>query len=141
MRNFTNQPLKVNDATRNPVGIGAVFVWRVADAVQALFDVDDYVVFVGLQAETALRSLVGAHPCDAPDGQISLLASHNVIADNLVSHLEERRQVEVLEARLAHLAYAPEVAQTMLRRQQAAAVVAVAQKRWWRRRWAWCTRR
>lgn len=130
VRNFTSQSLKVNDAAGNPVEIAAVFVWRVADAAQALFDVDDYVAFVGLQAETALRSLAGAHPYDAPDGQVSLLASQDVIADNLVRHLQERLRVagvEVLEARLAHLAYAPEVAQTMLRRQQAAAVVAARQ--------------
>ena len=130
VRNFTSQPLKVNDAAGNPVEIAAVFVWRVVDSAQALFDADHYVAFVEVQAETALRSLAGAHPYDAPDGQVSLLGSQDVIAGNLVSHLQERLRVagvEVLEARLAHLAYAPEVAQTMLRRQQAAAVVAARQ--------------
>lgn len=130
VRNFTSHQLKVNDAAGNPVEIAAVVVWRVADTAQALFDVDDYASFVGTQAETALRALAGTYPYDAPAGQVSLLGSQTVVAEHLARHLEERLKVagvEVVETRLAHLAYAPEIAQTMLRRQQAAAIVAARQ--------------
>lgn len=130
VRNFTSEKLKVNDADGNPVEIAAVVVWRVTDTAQALFDVDDFVSFVGVQAETAIRALAGTHPYDAAPGRVTLLGNQDVIAADLAQQLQERLRiagVEVMEARLAHLAYAPEIAQAMLRRQQAQAIVAARQ--------------
>lgn len=130
VRNFTSQKLKVNDANGNPVEIAAVVVWRVTDAAQAVFDVDDFVSFVGVQAETALRTLAGTHPYDAAPGEITLLGNQDTVAADLAKQLQDRVQVagvEVMETRLAHLAYAPEIAQAMLRRQQAQAIVSARQ--------------
>ncbi len=130
VRNFTSDRLKVNDANGNPVEIAAVVVWRVRDTAQALFDVDDFVSFVGVQAETALRALAGMHPYDAAGDRMTLLGHQDEIAQDLLRQLQERLTVagvEVLEARLSHLAYAPEIAQAMLRRQQAEAIVAARQ--------------
>lgn len=130
VRNFTSQQLKVNDASGNPVEIAAVVVWRVVDTARACFDVDDYTTFVETQAETAIRALAGSHPYDGSPGQVTLLGDQEVISTDLIHHLQTRLQiagVEVLEARLAHLAYAPEIAQAMLRRQQASAIVAARQ--------------
>lgn len=127
VRNFASERLKVNDAAGNPVEIAAVIVWRVVDTAKALFDVDDYASFVGVQAETAIRAVAGMHPYDGSNGQVTLLGNQDIIATDLANQLQERLQiagVEVLETRLAHLAYAPEIAQSMLRRQQAEAVVA-----------------
>ncbi len=130
VRNFTSEKLKVNDADGNPVEIGAVIVWRVVDTAQALFDVDDLVSFVRVQAETSIRVLAGSHPYDAASGQLTLLGSQDVVATDLAQQLQDRLRiagVEVLEARLSHLAYAAEIAQAMLRRQQAQAIVAARQ--------------
>lgn len=130
VRNFTSDTLKVNDAAGNPVEIAAVVVWRVADTAQALFDVEDYVSFVATQAETALRTLAGTFPYQAEGDHVTLLGNHEAVADYLMQQLTDRvgiAGVHVMEARLAHLAYAPEIAQTMLRRQQAEAVVAARQ--------------
>ena len=130
VRNFASEKLKVNDADGNPVEIAAVVVWRVEDTAQALFDVDDYVSFVGVQAETAVRALAGTHPYDGSPGQVTLLGNQEVVAADLAHQLQERLRVagvEVLDARLAHLAYAAEIAQAMLRRQQAQAIVAARQ--------------
>lgn len=130
VRNFTSDKLKVNDADGNPVEIAAVVVWRVLDTAQALFDVDDYVSFVRVQSETALRALAGTHPYDAAPGKVTLLGNQDVVASDLAQQLQDRLRVagvEVMEARLAHLAYAAEIAQAMLRRQQAQAIVAARQ--------------
>ncbi len=130
VRNFASPTLKVNDADGNPVEIGAVIVWRVVDTAQALFDVDDLVSFVGVQAETSIRAVAGSHPYDAPAGKLTLLGNQDVVAADLAHQLQDRLRVagvEVLEARLSHLAYAPEIAQAMLRRQQAQAIVSARQ--------------
>lgn len=127
VRNFTSEKLKVNDADGNPVEIAAVVVWRVAESAKAVFDVDDYEQFVGIQSETALRSLATRYPYDSAGGErASLRENPDELAAALRKELEERLEVagvDVLEARLTHLAYAPEIAQAMLKRQQAQAVV------------------
>jgi len=131
VRNFNSETLKVNDADGNPVEIGAVVVWRVQDSAKATFDVDDYEEFVGIQAETALRNLATRYPYDsAGEERASLRENPDELAAALRAELEARLEVagvEVLEARLTHLAYAPEIAQAMLRRQQAQAVVSARQ--------------
>jgi regulator of protease activity HflC (stomatin/prohibitin superfamily) len=127
VRNFSSEKLKVNDSAGSPVEIAAVVVWKVEDTARALFSVDDYPSFVSLQAETALRALATRYPYDSPDAAITLLGAPDEIAHDLQEELRLRlgmAGVQVLEARLSHLAYAPEVAQAMLRRQQAQAVVA-----------------
>lgn len=130
VRNFSSEKLKVNDATGNPIEIAAVIVWRVIDSAKALFDVEDYVAFVGLQAETALRTLATRYPYDTSDGGISLLHNPDALAAELRHELAKRLAiagVDVEEARLTHLAYAPEIALAMLRRQQAEAIVSARQ--------------
>ncbi len=131
VRNFSSDKLKVNEASGNPVEIAAVIVWRVIDSAKALFDVEDYAAFVGVQSETAIRTLASRYPYDSTDGEVTLLGNQDELASELRQELETRLAVagvEVLEARLTHLAYAPEIAQAMLRRQQAQAVVAARQK-------------
>ena len=131
VRNFSSDKLKVNDAAGNPVEIAAVIVWRVVDTAKALFDVEDYAAFVAVQSETAIRTLASRYPYDSPETPISLLGSPDELAAELRAELETRlgvAGVEVIEARLTHLAYAPEIAQAMLRRQQAQAIVAARQK-------------
>jgi regulator of protease activity HflC (stomatin/prohibitin superfamily) len=127
VRNFNSERVKVNDADGNPVEIAAVVVWRVSESAKAIFDVDDFEEFVGIQAETALRSLATRYPYDSAGGErASLRENPDELAAALKVELEERLEVagvDVLEARLTHLAYAPEIAQAMLRRQQAQAVV------------------
>src|SRR5690554_445393 len=127
VRNFNSERVKVNDADDNPVEIAAVVVWRVSESAKATFDVDDFEEFVGIQAETALRSLATRYPYDsAGEERASLRENPDELAAALKIELEERLEVagvDVLEARLTHLAYAPEIAQAMLRRQQAQAVV------------------
>ncbi|NMP21690.1 SPFH domain-containing protein [Sulfobacillus harzensis] len=130
VRNFTSDTLKVNDADGNPVEIAAVVVWRIQDTAQAVFDVDDVESFVRMQAETAIRALAGTHPYDGVPDRVTLLGSQDVVAHDLAEELQERLKiagVQVMEARLAHLAYAAEIAQAMLRRQQAQAIVAARQ--------------
>lgn len=131
VRNFNSETLKVNDADGNPVEIGAVVVWRVQDSAKASFDVDDYEEFVGIQSETALRSLATRYPYDAAGKErASLRENPDELATSLKTELEARLDVagvDVMEARLTHLAYAPEIAQAMLRRQQAQAVVSARQ--------------
>lgn len=127
VRNFASQVLKVNDAGGNPIEIGAVVVWRVVDSAKALFNVDNYESFVTVQAETAIRNLAGRFPYDAPHGTESLRGSQDEVAAELREQLRSRLAtagIEIDEARLSHLAYAPEIAQAMLRRQQAEAVIA-----------------
>jgi regulator of protease activity HflC (stomatin/prohibitin superfamily) len=128
VRNFETNRLKVNDADGNPVEIAAIVVWQVADTARAVFAVDDYPDFVSVQAESALRHVANGHPYDdTQGGGTSLRGSTDVVAAQLAGEVAERVSVagvEVVEVRISHLAYAPEIAQAMLRRQQANAVVA-----------------
>jgi regulator of protease activity HflC (stomatin/prohibitin superfamily) len=128
VRSFETQHLKVNDIDGNPIEIGAIVVWRVIDTAQALFHVDDYERFVHVQSEAAVRNLATHYPYDAHDEEkMSLRGSTAVVAEKLKTELDERLAsagVEILEARLAHLAYAPEIAHAMLQRQQAGAIIA-----------------
>ena len=130
VRNLTSETIKVNDASGSPIEIAAVVVWRVVDTAKAMFDVDIYEHFVSIQVETAVRSLATGHPYDPRDAEgseLSLRGDQEQIAEELKVALQARLKVagvEVGEARLTHLAYAPEIAQAMLRRQQAQAVVA-----------------
>ncbi|PTA68721.1 SPFH domain-containing protein [Deinococcus arcticus] len=128
IRNFNSERLKVNDAGGSPIEIAAVIVWRVVDTARATFDVEDYAEFVAIQAETALRHLASQYPYDAyEDDRMSLRAHADEVAEALGGELAARLRhagVEVLEARLSHLAYSPEIAGAMLQRQQAGAVIA-----------------
>ena len=132
VRNFESGKLKVNDHDGNPIEIAAVVVWRVIETAEAVFHVDDYEHFVHVQSEAALRNLATSYPYDAhTEGQISLRMSAGEIAHRLREEIQERLAkagVEVIEARISHLAYAPEIASAMLRRQQASAIVAARQK-------------
>ncbi|MFA7342870.1 MAG: SPFH domain-containing protein [Terrimicrobiaceae bacterium] len=133
-RNLNGEKLKVNDKRGNPVEIAAVVVWRVEDSAQASFDVDNYEQYVRVQSESAVRHLATGYAYDDDDGtgeQITLRASGEAVSAALRVELQERlgkAGVTVEEARLTHLAYAPEIAQAMLRRQQAEAVIAARQK-------------
>jgi hypothetical protein len=128
VRNFETNHLKVNDADGNPVEIAAIVVWQVADTSRALYAVDDYLNFVRVQAESALRHVATTHPYDDPTGEgTSLRGSTDIVASELAKEMAARvviAGVEIVEVRVSHLAYAPEIAQAMLRRQQANAVVA-----------------
>ncbi len=128
VRNFETGRLKVNDHDGNPIEIAAIVVWKVTDTAEALFEVDDYENFVHVQAESALRNLATTHPYDGhQEGDVALRSNPAEIADQLRQEIQDRLQaagVEVIEARISHLAYAPEIANAMLRRQQANAVIA-----------------
>ena len=128
VRNFETNHLKVNDADGNPVEIAAIVVWQVTDTSRAVYAVDDYVDFVEVQAESALRHVATTHPYDDPAGEgTSLRGSVDVVAAELAQEVAQRvaiAGVEIVEVRISHLAYSPEIAQAMLRRQQANAVVA-----------------
>jgi regulator of protease activity HflC (stomatin/prohibitin superfamily) len=128
VRNFETNHLKVNDADGNPVEIASIVVWQVADTSRAIYAVDDYVNFVQVQAESALRHVATTHPYDDPtDAGTSLRGSTDVVAAELAQEVAQRvaiAGVEIVEVRISHLAYASEIAQAMLRRQQANAVVA-----------------
>lgn len=132
IRNFETAKLKVNDLDSNPVEIGGVVVWQVFDSAEALFEVDNYEDYVRVQSESAVRSLATQYPYDAhAPGIVSL--SHNAadIAERLAVEVQDRLQkagIKVLEARITHLAYAPEIAGAMLRRQQASAIIAAREK-------------
>ena len=132
VRNFETAHLKVNDHDGNPIEIAAVVVWRVVETAEAVFHVDDYEQFVHVQSEAALRNLATSYCYDAhEEGQMSLRMSAAEISQRLREEVQERLAkagVEVLEARLSHLAYAPEIASAMLRRQQATAIIAARQK-------------
>jgi len=134
-RNFQTDTIKVNDQRGNPIEIGAVVVWRVADTVKTLFDVDDYEQYVKVQSETAVRHLANMYPYDQGDdseeAELTLRGSGETINNALKSELETRLAmagVAVDETRLTHLAYAPEIAGAMLRRQQAQAIIAARKK-------------
>ena len=128
VRNFETSHLKVNDADGNPVEIASIVVWQVADTSRALYAVDDYLNFVRVQAESALRHVATTHPYDNPaDNGLSLRGSTDIVAGELAEEMAQRvaiAGVEIVEVRISHLAYASEIAQAMLRRQQASAVVA-----------------
>ncbi|WP_396207197.1 SPFH domain-containing protein [Gemmatimonas sp.] len=131
VRNFETNKLKVNDAYSNPVEIGAIVVWRVTDTAEALFEVNDYVQYVAVQSESALRALASQHPYDAHGSNEVALSTHQEevnrgLALALVDRLA-KAGVEVIEARISHLAYSPEIAAAMLQRQQASAIVAARQ--------------
>lgn len=132
IRNFESGKLKVNDRDGNPIEIAAVVVWRIVETFEAVFNVDDYEQFVHVQSEAAVRNLATSYPYDAHDDeQISLRLSAKEIADRLRHEIQERLAkagIEVIEARISHLAYAAEIAGVMLRRQQASAVIAARQK-------------
>ncbi|PLX57350.1 MAG: hypothetical protein C0629_02885 [Chromatiales bacterium] len=128
VRNFESGKLKVNDSTGNPIEIAAVVVWKVVDSAEAVFEVDDYEEFVTIQSEAALRNLATTYPYEAHnDGDVALRSDPQQIAGALRSEIQARLEkagVEVIEARISHLAYAPEIANAMLRRQQASAIIA-----------------
>ncbi len=130
--NLNGEKIKVNDRAGNPIEIAAVVVWRVHNTAQAAFDVESYVEYVHVQRETAVRHLASTHPYDGgTDEELSLRGSADVVARELTQELQERLEragVEVIESRLSHLAYAPEIAGAMLRRQQAAAIIAARQR-------------
>jgi len=132
VRNFETTKLKVNDRDGNPIEIAAVVVWKVTDTAEAVFEVDNYENFVHVQSEAALRNLTTSYPYDAHSDGETALRSHTVeIAGQLQKEIQERLTragIEVIESRISHLAYAPEIASAMLRRQQATAIVAARQK-------------
>ena len=132
IRNFESGQLKVNDSAGNPIEIAAVVVWRVVDTAEAVFEVDDYGDYVAIQSEAAIRNMATSYPYDDHEGEsITLRGSANEIGDILKSEVQDRlgkAGVEVLEARISHLAYAPEIASAMLQRQQASAIVAARSK-------------
>jgi regulator of protease activity HflC (stomatin/prohibitin superfamily) len=130
--NFNSETIKVNDSLGNPIEIAAVVVWHVVDSAKALFNVESFQNFVAVQSETAIRQLATHYPYDAHDKDTeSLRANPDEIAAKLKDHVQNRLDVaglHVVEARLSHLAYAPEIAQAMLRRQQAEAIIAARAK-------------
>jgi regulator of protease activity HflC (stomatin/prohibitin superfamily) len=138
VRNFETAKLKVNDANGNPIEIAAIIVWRVVDSAEALYEVENFETYIGVQAESAIRTMATQYPYDAHDANesssdeaISLHGSPTVVADKLKSEVRARLQtagVDVIEARLSHLAYAPEIAATMLQRQQATAILSARGK-------------
>ena len=126
-----SRPSKVNDRDGNPIEISAVVVWRVVNTAEALFEVDDYEDFVAVQSEAALRNLASRHPYDSEDHEVSLRGNTAEVCDQLRHDIQDRLEqagVEVIESRISHLAYAPEIAAAMLQRQQAQAVVAARTK-------------
>ena len=128
IRNFESGKLKVNDSRGSPIEIAAVVVWKVIDTAEAIFEVDDYEEFVHIQTESALRNMTTTYPYEPHEGEGMALRSNPVeIAQALREEIQDRLEeagVNVIEARISHLAYAPEIAHAMLRRQQASAVIA-----------------
>ena len=130
-RNLNGDKLKVNDLNGNPIEIAAVVVWKIVNTAEALFDVDDYDDYVHTQSESAVRHLASAYPYDGEDAEVTLRGTTDEVSERLRHELQERLDkagVKVIEARLSHLAYAPEIAHAMLQRQQASAVVAARTK-------------
>jgi regulator of protease activity HflC (stomatin/prohibitin superfamily) len=132
VRNFESSHLKVNDLEGNPIEIAAVVVWRVVETYEACFHVDDYQNYVHVQSESALRNMATSYPYDSHDDKVMSLRGHtNEVAAHLKKEIQDRlvqAGVEVLEARISHLAYAPEIAAAMLQRQQAGAIIAARQR-------------
>lgn len=132
VRNFETNELKVNDADGNPVNIAAIVVWQVADTAMATFAVEDYADFVRVQSESALRHVAMSHPYDHPDdGESSLRGATDLVSAEIATEVAARvviAGIEVVEARISNLAYAPEIAQAMLQRQQAGAIIAARER-------------
>jgi len=132
VRNFESAKLKVNDHDGNPIEIGAVVVWKVVDTAEACFEVDNYEHYMNVQTEAAIRNLASHYPYDAHiEGEFSLRGSTDEVAARMKTEIQARLDkagVRVIEARLSHLAYAPEIASAMLRRQQAGAIIAARQQ-------------
>jgi regulator of protease activity HflC (stomatin/prohibitin superfamily) len=132
IRNFESGKLKVNDHIGNPIEIAAIVVWRVVETAEAMFEVNDYEHFVHVQSESALRAMSAIFPYDAHiEGELSLRGSVAEVSQRLAQEIQERLSsagVELIEARISHLSYAPEIANAMLRRQQATAIIAARQK-------------
>jgi regulator of protease activity HflC (stomatin/prohibitin superfamily) len=136
VRNFDSDKLKVNDRNGNPIEIGAVVVWKVVDTAEAVFEVDDFEHYVEVQSEAALRNLATRYPYDSfgedeHEHEVALRSHTQQIAEELKTEVQERLAkagVEVIEARISHLAYAPEIASAMLQRQQASAIIAARRK-------------
>ncbi|MDQ7048634.1 MAG: SPFH domain-containing protein [Enterobacterales bacterium] len=127
VRNFESGRLKVNDMNGNPIEIAAVIVWEVVDTAEAIFQVDDYEDFVNIQSEAALRNLATSYPYDNHEAEISLRSHPTEISKALRAEVQDRLEkagVHVIESRISHLAYAPEIASAMLKRQQAMAIIA-----------------
>lgn len=132
VRNFETSKLKVNDNRGNPIEIAAVVVWKVVDTAEAVFEVDDYQDYVRVQSEAAVRNLATGYPYDAfEEGEVSMVGHITEISDRLREENQARLSkagIEIIESRISHLAYSPEIAQAMLRRQQASAVIAARRK-------------
>jgi hypothetical protein len=133
VRSFESAHLKVNDKEGNPIEIGAVVVWKVVDTAEATFEVDDYQNYVRVQSEAALRNAATSYPYDShdEDNVISLRGTTGAVAEHLKEEMQQRLQkagVQVIETRISHLAYAPEIAAAMLQRQQAGAIIAARQR-------------
>jgi hypothetical protein len=132
IRNFESDKLKVNDNRGNPIEIAAVVVWYVSETAEAIFEVDDYESFVSIQSEAALRNMATSYPYDQhEEGEIALRSHANQIAEAIKDEIQNRLDkagVQVIESRISHLAYAPEIASAMLQRQQASAIIAARTK-------------
>ncbi|WP_246028840.1 SPFH domain-containing protein [Litorilituus sediminis] len=132
IRNFESNQMKVNDNHGNPIEIATVVVWSVDDTAEAVFEVDDYISFVNIQSESALRNMAISYPYDQHDGDEVALRSHpQEVSEALKNEIQQRLEkagVKVHEARISHLAYAPEIANAMLQRQQAQAIIAARSK-------------
>lgn len=132
VRNFESGKLKVNERDGNPIEIAAVVVWRIVETFEAAFNVDDYENFVHVQSESAVRNLATTYPYDShEDAHVSLRLSAGEVAERMRHEIQDRLAkagIDVIEARISHLAYAPEIAGAMLRRQQASAIIAARQK-------------
>jgi ribosomal protein S15P/S13E len=132
IRNFESQKLKVNDIEGNPIEIAAVVVWKVVETAEASFEVDNYENFVHVQSEAALRNLATSYPYDSHDEQVTSLRGQTAaVAEHLKAEIQDRLAkagVQVIEARISHLAYAAEIAAAMLQRQQAGAIIAARQR-------------
>ena len=132
IRNFETAKLKVNDSRANPIEIAAIVVWKVVDTAEALFEVDDYSAYVAVQSESAVRAVAQAYPYDSHEDNEEALSTHTAeVSQALQTAIHDRLAkagVEVIEARISHLAYSPEIAQAMLQRQQAGAIIAARSK-------------
>ena len=132
VRNFETSKLKVNDNRGNPIEIAAVVVWKVIDTAEAVFEVDDYINYVHVQSEAAVRNLATNYPYDAfEENEVSLVGHLPEISEHLKKENQDRLAkagIEIIESRISHLAYSPEIAQAMLRRQQATAIIAARRK-------------
>ena len=128
VRNFESGRMKVNDLGGSPIEIAAIVVWKVADSAEAVFNVDDYESFVQIQSEAAIRSMASSYPYDPKEeGDVSLRSHPTDVSERMKSEIQDRLNqagIDVIEARISHLAYSPEIAQAMLQRQQAGAIIA-----------------